>query len=269
MKITSKTRKSHYWNEDRYIISDDFLMVIDGATPLIKSNNFNEACWMVNYIKKNINRYKGKVLDRLYQISKDAYKALPVKIKEEDYLPSASLSYIEWDDEYYYANTLGDCEVTFITNDDIVVRCYTDELSILDNIVIEKMKDLKNEKNIHLVHTRPYVNEILIKHRKLINKIDGYSAFALMEEPIIKLNTLKIKKEEVKEIYIYSDGFSQSFEHLNIYQNHEQMFKKSLDLDEEIKKIENVSFSDPYCDKYPRLKKIDDITVIKVENKTN
>ena len=70
MKITSKTRKSHY--EDRYIISDDFLMVIDGATPLIKSNNFNEACWMVNYIKKNINKYKGKVLDRLYQISKDA-----------------------------------------------------------------------------------------------------------------------------------------------------------------------------------------------------
>jgi hypothetical protein len=172
-------------------------------------------------------------------------------------------------DEYYYANTLGDCEVTFITNDNKVVRCYTDELSVLDNIVIDKMIHLKNEKNIHLVQTRPYVNDILIKHRKLINKKDGYSAFALMEEPIINLNTLKIKKEEVKEIYIYSDGFSQTFEHLNIYPNHEQMFKKSLDLDEEINKIVDVAFSDPNCDNYPRLKKIDDITVIKVENKTN
>ena len=43
------------------------------------------------------------------------------------------------------------------------------------------------------------------------------------------------------------------------------MFKNNLDLDEEIKKIVAKSFSDPYCDKYPRLKKIDDITVIKVE----
>ena len=266
MKITSKTRKSHYWNEDRYIISKDFLMVIDGATPLIKSNQFNEACWMVSYIKKNINKYSGEIADRLYQISKDAYSDLPVKIKEENYLPSASLSYIEWDDEYYYAYTLGDCEVTFITKDNKVIRCYTEELSILDNIAIKEMQKYAIEKNIHLVQARPFVNDILIKHRKLINRPNGYSGFALMEEPIINLNTLKVKKEDVKEIYIYSDGFSQSFEHLNIYPSHRQMFNKSLDLDEEIKKIVDVAFSDQYCDKHPRLKKIDDITVIKVEN---
>lgn len=269
MKITSKTRKSHYWNEDRYIISKDFLMVIDGATPLIKSNNFNEACWMVNYIKKNINKYNGKIKDRLYQISKDAYHDLPIAIKEENYLPSGSLSYLEWDDEYYYASTLGDCEITFITNNNQVIRCYKDELSILDNIVINEMIKHSKKKNIHLVKTRPYVSDILIKHRKLINKENGYSGFALMEEPIIKPNTLKIKKDCVKEIYIYSDGFSQAFEHLNIYNSHEEMFNKSLNLDEEIKKIVDAAFSDPYCDKYPRLKKIDDITVIKVENKTN
>ena len=120
MKITAKTRKSHYWNEDRFVIGKDFLMVIDGATPLIKKSIFNEACWLVNYIKKNIEKYQGSIKERLYQISIDAYNALPVKIKEEDYLPSASLSYIEWDDEYYYAYTLGDCEVTFITKDKIL-----------------------------------------------------------------------------------------------------------------------------------------------------
>ena len=266
MKITSRTRKSHYWNEDRFIIGKNYLMVIDGATPLLKTNNFNEACWMVNYIKKNINKYNGNIYQRLNQISKDGYNDLPTLIKEESYLPSASISYIEWDEENYYAYTLGDCEVTFITKDNEVIRCFTDELSTLDNIVIKEMQKYAKEKNIHLVQTRPFVNDILIKHRKLINKPNGYSGFALMKEPIINLNTLKVRKEDVKEIYIYSDGFSQSFEHLNIYQSHEQMFNKSLDVDEEIKKIVNVAFSDPYCDKYPRLKKIDDITVIKVEN---
>ena len=53
MVITPKTRKSHYWNEDRFIIGENYIIVIDGATPLLKQNDFNEACWMVNYIKKN------------------------------------------------------------------------------------------------------------------------------------------------------------------------------------------------------------------------
>ena len=44
------------------------------------------------------------------------------------------------------------------------------------------------------------------------------------------------------------------------------MFKKSLDIENEISKIVDVSFNDPFANKYPRFKKIDDITVIKVEN---
>ena len=42
------------------------------------------------------------------------------------------------------------------------------------------------------------------------------------------------------------------------------MFKKSLDLDIEIKKIVSTSFKDHKCNNYPRFKKIDDITVIKM-----
>ena len=43
MKITTRTRKSHYWNEDRFVLGTNYFMVIDGATPLIKTNDFNEA----------------------------------------------------------------------------------------------------------------------------------------------------------------------------------------------------------------------------------
>lgn len=266
MKITAKTRKSHYWNEDRFVIGKDFLMVIDGATPLIKKSIFNEACWLVNYIKKNIEKYQGSIKERLYQISIDAYNALPVKIKEEDYLPSASLSYIEWDDEYYYAYTLGDCEVTFITKDNQIIRCYSDDLCKLDNIALNELIKIAKEKNIDNAKARPFINDILIKHRKLINKENGYTAFALTDKPIISTKEYKILKENVKEIYIYSDGFSQSFESLDIYKSHEEMFKKSLDIENEISKIVDVSFNDPFANKYPRFKKIDDITVIKVEN---
>ena len=101
MKVYAKTRKTHYWNEDRFIIGKDYFMVIDGATPLIKVNNFNEACWMVNYIKKNINKFKGNIKERLLVLSKDGFNKLPVKMKDEEYLPSAGMAWVEYDDKYF------------------------------------------------------------------------------------------------------------------------------------------------------------------------
>ena len=265
MKITAKTRKSHYWNEDRFVLGKDYFMVIDGATPLIKSNNFNEACWLVTYVKDNINKLTGCIEDRLNVLSKEGFNLLPVKIKEEDYMPSASLAYIEVLEDEFSAHTLGDCEVTFILKDGNIIRCFETDLAKLDDKSINELVHHAKEKNIHVVNARPYIKETLLKHRKMINKSNGYKGFSLTSDPNIKTSCFNIKKDLVQEIYIYSDGFSQSFEHLNVYKSHEAMFSKSLDLEEEIKKIKDHAFLDPYCNKYPRLKKIDDITVIKIE----
>lgn len=265
MKITAKTRKSHYWNEDRFVLGKDYFMVIDGATPLIKTNNFNEACWLVTYVKNQINKLTGCIEDRLNVLSKEGFSLLPVKIKEEDYMPSASLAYVEVLDDEFSAHTLGDCEVTFILKDGTIKRCYETDLAKLDDKSINELVHHAKEKNIHVVNARPYIKETLLKHRKMINKPNGYKGFSLTSNPNIKTSCFNIKKELVKEIYIYSDGFSQSFEHLKVYDSHEEMFSKSLDLDEEIKKIKTQAFLDPYCDKHPRLKKIDDITAIKIE----
>ena len=239
-------------------------MVIDGATPLLKSNNFNEACWMVNYLKKNLNKYQGSIFDRLKTLSKEAYLLMPVKIKEEDYLPSAGISWLEWDEEYFYANVLGDCEVTFVTIDNEVIRCYGTELGVLDNKAICEMVEIAKEKGIHIKDARPYISETLLRHRKMVNKPGGYSAFTLSDNPNFVSKTFKMEKRCVKEVYLYSDGFASSFEFLKIYDNHQEMFANSLDLDMEIAKIVKVSNKDSKCDQFPRFKKIDDITVIKV-----
>ena len=64
---------------------------------------------------------------------------------------------------------------------------------------------------------------------------------------------------------MYSDGFSQAFENLKIYPSHKKMFEQITNIDNEIVKIVKVSFDDIKFDKYPRFKKIDDITVVKVD----
>ena len=266
MIVTSKTRKSHYWNEDRFIIGNKFFMVIDGATPLIKHKDFNSACWLVDFIKKNINKYDGDIEKRLYELSKEGYSKLPIEDKSSDYIPSASLCYVEYDDEFFHIGVLGDCEVTCITKDNVSLRYFNDDLSKLDDKSINELKNIAKVKNIHTSLARPYIKDTLIKHRKMINQKGGYKAFTLSPDPYIKPDVYSIKKSDVKELYLYSDGFSQAFEFLNIYNNHAEMFAQSLDIEEEINKIKIASFNDPYCDKYPRLKKIDDITIIKVIN---
>ncbi len=266
MKILARTRKSHFWNEDRFVLGKNYAMVIDGATPLLKSNNFNEACWMVNYLKKNMDKYDGSIKERLMELSKEAFDLMPVKIKEEDYLPSAGMAWVEWDAEYFYASNLGDCEAVIIKKSGEILRLCGEELTRLDNIAIEEMKKIAFEKGIHIKDARKDISEMLLRHRKLVNKPNGYYAFTLNDNPVIKEKTLKIKKDEVKEIYLFSDGFASSFDSLQIYDSYQSMFEKSLDIDEEIGKIVEKSFTDPYCDKYPRFKKIDDITVIKIDD---
>ncbi|MBE5731042.1 MAG: hypothetical protein E7350_03745 [Clostridiales bacterium] len=270
MKVTTKTRKSHYWNEDRFIIGKDFFMVIDGATPLIKSPHLNEACWMVNYIKKNISKCSGLISDRLLKLAKDGFYDLPTT-KNEDNIPSASASWVEYDDTYFYAYALGDCEVTFITTDSQIVRLHSPALNRLDTIALQQMVAIAKEKNIHNLDARKYISDTLIRHRKMINKPNGYTAFTLSPTPTLTPKTMKIERKKVKTIYLYSDGFSQAYEHLCIYNSHTEMFSNELEIAEEIKKIEKASFADPYCDTYPRFKIIDDITAIKIENdlKTN
>lgn len=265
MKVTKKTRKSHYWNEDRFIIGKDFFMVIDGATPLIKSPHLNEACWMVDYIKKNISKRNGLLTNRLLELAKDGYNALPTD-KSADTIPSASASWLEYDETYFYASVLGDCEVTFITTDNQIVRVYSSDLNRLDTIALQQMVAVAKEKNIHNLDARKYISDTLIRHRRMINKPDGYTAFTLSPTPRLTPKTIKIERNKVKTVYLYSDGFSQAYEHLCIYNSHEEMFSKEIDIAEEIKKIEKASFADPYCNTYPRFKIIDDITAIKIEN---
>lgn len=265
MKITKKTRKSHVWNEDRFVVGKNFFMVIDGATPLIKEGSFNTACWLVDFLKKHLVSYHGDVLSKLKELSKKGYDEIPLSNKSSDYLPTASMSYVEINDNLLKISLLGDCEVVLRKKDHTVERYYTTELNRLDTIALNEMIKYSKEKDIPLVECRPLISDTLIKHRRMINKVDGYRAYTLGINTLIEPTIFEVELNEVSEIYLYSDGFSQSFQNLKVYDSYIELFDKSIDLEEEISKITARAFSDKSCDQYPRFKVIDDITIIKVE----
>ena len=52
MHIEKYTRKSHFYNEDRFLIKKNIIMVMDGATSLEKSNlRPTSGSYIVNKIK--------------------------------------------------------------------------------------------------------------------------------------------------------------------------------------------------------------------------
>ena len=265
MKIYAKTRKSHCWNEDRFIVGKNFAVVIDGATPLKKSHSLNEAHLMVDYLKKHFNQYDGSVKYRLKKLCEDVYRELAATAYDEDHFPSASACWIEVSDATLSIGILGDCEVTAVSKDGRIRRFFDGSLDVLDKKALTEMVKIAKEKNIHVNMARPYIEEMLVKNRRLANKPDGYSA--LLPSPNVEIHEKKfeINTHDLKSVYLYSDGYSQAFTNLKIYSTHEEMFQKTADIDEEIKKIVQVSYSDANCDLYPRFKKIDDITVVRID----
>ena len=267
MKFTTSfySRKSHYWNEDRFITSSHFCMVIDGATPLIKKGDVNFARYLVDYIKKNINTIDGPISHRLEILVHQVAEKLNLNDDRAAYLPSASLSYVEFKDDYIHIGLLGDCEVTLKMKNGDIIRYYDDRLSKLDGGVIDTAIKLSHEQNISLSEIRPLIIDDLIANRNKANKDNGYFALVASKNYKFKELSFDVPLKDIDEIYLYSDGYSSIFSTFDVYSNHQEAFKDDIDVKEEINKIVIKAYKDRNIEKYPRFKVIDDISLLKIK----
>ena len=273
MKVEKIIRKSHFYNEDRFVLGDNFYMVIDGATALQKTNLFKptEASWFVSFVKQKLKGKKRGVYQKLSEISRQAfYKFNDILSKNsfslDDllYCPSAGISFAEINNDKVDIYTIGDCEAVIKLKSGKIIRLIQPQLPELDKIALEKIIELKNEKRFKMKDAIRECSDILLENRKLMNTPDGYSVYA----PSLtgEFNFLKetFNLSEIEEIYLYTDGIAQAFDELKIYSNCEEMFSKSLDIKKEVDKIVKRANLDKECEKYPRFKVIDDITIIKM-----
>ncbi len=273
MKVEKIIRKSHYYNEDRFIIGDNFCMVIDGATPLKKTNAFKptEASWFVSFIKSRLKQNTDNVYKKLSEISKQAFLKFDNILSENKisldnltYYPSAGLSFVEINGDKVDIYTIGDCEALVKLKNGSLIRLIQPQLPELDKNALEKIIELKNEKRFKMKDAIKECSDILLENRKLMNAPNGYFVYtpSLTGEFNYLKETFNIL--DIEEIYLYTDGIAQAFDELKIYSNCEDMFSKSLDIKKEVDKIVERAFLDKECEKYPRFKIIDDITIIKI-----
>ncbi|HNX16560.1 MAG TPA: protein phosphatase 2C domain-containing protein [Bacilli bacterium] len=265
MIIETAIRKSHYYNEDRFIIGQNYALVLDGATSLEKNDQHpTSGSWFASFIKKKLKYKENDIISSLEKISVDAYRVHSLNLVENNlsYIPSAGLAFAVFGKTYVDIYTIGDCGAYILFKDGRHTQIKQKELTALDNGVLAKMVKISKEKNIPLLDTRRFINNDLITNRKKANQIGGYSVFAVCDKPRFIYKKERFDISELKEILLCTDGFASSWEVFELYNSYLDAFASPLK--ETINKIALTAYKDKNCDKYPRFKTIDDITAIKI-----
>ena len=258
-------------SEDTYYIDNNFVFVIDGASPLIKKKNSNFITYkFVNEIKKNLIIYLKENIS-IEDALENSLRETLLNGFSKDFTNndvSAAISILRIRDDYLEIFYLGDCNILIEYDCDYeLFTCR--KLEYFDNLAKKKMKEISISENISILESRNHdeVNKLLSQNRSFKNKDNGYYILDTSGNGINKAYSKNIKLNSIKSILVSSDGFSQAYDTLNIYDD----FKSLMDnirinsienIKEEILKVQN---NDKLLNKYPRFSKTDDITAIYTE----
>ena len=263
MKEQHFTIKSHFYNEDRFLVGNTLFAVIDGATGLNAENTFGKASSaskLAGFVKSQLANYKGSdIIGFLRSLSVLALKNGHAKDC------SCGISIVKVNKNTVELYCLGDCPILYQDKNGEVHTFTQTKLPKLDKIALNQMIDYAKANNVSMKKARKHIDQTLKKHRSLMNMPDGYWVFAPSEKPNFTVDTITIEKEQLKSIIVCSDGFAQCYNKLNIFENEKQLFESQLSLKDICLKVQRISKADKDYNLYPRFKLFDDTTVIKLD----
>lgn len=257
MKAKSITIPYRAYNEDGVVITPNVWCVLDGATTLYEeqsSKNNSLASKLVDYTKKNLpNLLKEMNFDEaIHQLSQNSYKSFNFKSSEPARLPSMGIAAVVEEEKHFVLYLLGDVSISYKTHTNKTYRFTDVRLKALDDGVI----NLMHKENKSRTETLPK----LIENRNKLG--EAYQAFLPSNNPDFKFKTKRIIKKNIKEILIYSDGYYSLRDTFKIVKNHESFM--NYPIERAVSEIESIAYQDKQLKTYPRLKIIDDMTVIRL-----
>lgn len=261
MKVKVITKPYRLYNEDGIVITPHCWCVLDGATTLFEdqSNQTSSlASRLVAYVEIQLPKLLNQNVqfkDAIDQLSIDAYKHFNFKTSEPARLPSMGIAAVVETNKYYELYLLGDVAISYKTISGLDYRFTDTSLNKLDDEIISLMH--KENK------TRKEVMAKLIENRNKLG-ID-YQAFIPSLNPEFKFRFKRILKSNIKEIRLYTDGFYSLRDTFKQVKNHKEFMDYKLD--DAVEMIESLAYQDSELKTFPRLKVIDDITVLQLQTK--
>lgn len=216
------------YNEDAILATSRFACVVDGATdvyledhPQLRGIVHKYVCELVNCLntidktEKTIKEVVKKALEDVYCVFEKQYSFSSYMEYE---LPTFSIACVkENNDEYEYL-VLGDCFLLFSENKSVKLIEDT-RIRFFSEYNRDELKRLKLDPR----HDKKSV-DIYKNTRKKANSPFGYPIGSVRGTGIDKALCGKISKDEVNGIMIFSDGFIDFFNRVDI--EYEKLFNE-------------------------------------------
>ena len=260
----------------------DFVVVMDGATGLGKGyqivEGYTSAEWYVSFMIKELkDMFENNPSASLMMVVENCIQKAIEEIAayerdnnitlEEYQKPSAALTLLRTDGEVTDVYLIGDSQGLVALNNGVVSQIDNPNqkaLQKLDSAVIKKMVELSKEKDCSVLDTRncEEIQKMLIDNRSKKNTdVDGsYWVCGTTSGTANHGACITFNNSLVSGFVLATDGFDYSVLELDEKQVWELIIEKGVDF--VTTQIRDVQENDPLCDKFPRLKKADDLTVV-------
>lgn len=275
MKVQTFTKPAISVNEDTVFACENYAMVIDGATGLLKENitdRPSDAQWFSETMKDYLVENLGNTSKSIEDIMKDAILFVDKKYHTFDGAenvkskPSAGIAVLRRNGDNIEYFLLGDCTITIKDKSGKIHHLWIEDLPILDGKNIDKMARLAKEKNINVIDARPLISDDLLATRLTQNTPQGY--YILSNDTTACDHALvgSFPIENIDSIYGVTDGFGQIFDVFKIHSK-EELFDelKSRKIEDIYRELYDTQEKDKFCNNYPRFKVRDDSAIFYLE----
>lgn len=282
IKIISAFSKSgNKYNEDAFICSDVFFVVVDGATGLnnIKlTSSETDAAWLANSLCELLKR---DLINTDESITKILHKEAFVIKKELDYIgynqvkysnyyPSACVSIVRINKQNLECYTLGDSPILILKKDGKVICLRDNSVDKMDKKVLSQMVNLRQRTGCSISYARQNrnINDMLMNNRLKMNQKGAYYIFEPTGQGINQIKKIILPLSEILAFALMTDGFYSVLSTYNIVKTNKELMIQLLNgnANNLYNTIKTLSFEDTTFNKYPRFKPIDDATIIVAKN---
>lgn len=159
---------------------------------------------------------------------------------------------------------IGDCLLLLRRKDGSVEELSDTTLSGMDQNTLSIALDIARRENKSIAECRPLFLSELRRVRMTMNTPQGYISLADDDQPVLRAKCGRVRADEIRDICLLSDGFSQYFKLFTLAENSAQFLERvaANDPADLYRELTDAQRADPLLWNYPRFKLSDDATLL-------
>lgn len=263
-------------NEDAYAVSTTSLVLVDGASGVGESKLTSwgtDAAWfshrLADLLADRLDNTEVPALDALEQVlefMRREYEDTTGQPLSPDptQRPSGSVLAARITRGELEVLTLGDCTAAVALRDGQVILLHDDTVTKRDQHIVDLAVARARARGLGVLDARQFVRQEMVDARKEMNTPSGYWVADLSRAGVPHTHRYTVPAGDVVDVVLMTDGFASALDPLRMFSSGPELVAslRQVQPNEAIASVVQLFDSDPDREKYPRLKHVDDITVI-------